>query len=127
MLIDALLTIGNAGFVGFSPETLFGKRLEDPVICVISARVSEFATVVATVRGRVIKLIPNLPIPPLAIALPRWGVQTKTTRLIRGFAWNVIARTTRLSLELREKILFATAPSFLSLSHMERVTVVTCA
>src|SRR3954463_15478066 len=123
MLIDALLTIGNAGFVGFSPETLFGKRLEEPVICAISALVSESLTAVATVRGRVIKLIPNLPIPPLAISLPRCGVQTKTTRLIRGFAGNVIALTTGLFRPFRAKISSALAPTVRF--HIAGVTVVT--
>jgi len=30
-VIGALLIIGNAGFDGFSPQTLFGRRLELPV------------------------------------------------------------------------------------------------
>src|SRR6266704_593911 len=41
---------------------------------------------VAMLSGRLIKLMPNLPKPLLAISLPRCGVQMKTTRLILGFA-----------------------------------------
>ena len=40
----------------------------------------------ARLRGRAIKLVPNLPNPLLAIVLPRCGVQMNTTRLIRGLA-----------------------------------------
>src|SRR5437879_527050 len=57
-----------------------------PVNCTRSALVSASFIFVAMLSGRLIKLMPNLPKPLLAISLPRCGVQMKTTRLILGFA-----------------------------------------
>src|SRR6266567_6585579 len=76
----------NTGFDGFKPVMLFGRRLELPVNCTRSALVSASFIFVAMLSGRLIKLMPNLPKPLLAISLPRCGVQMKTTRLILGFA-----------------------------------------
>src|SRR4029434_2660728 len=119
--MGALFTTGKAGLDGFRPVTLFGKRFEDPVNCAISWVVNASFMVDATVSGSVIKLIPNFPIPPLAISLPRCGVQTKTPLLIRGLARNVIERTTKLSAEFLERTSLAAGPIFLSFSHIERV------
>src|SRR5262249_44832780 len=108
---------GNAGFDGFNPQTLFGRRLELPVNLTRSAPLSASFIIVVSCPGRLIKLIANLPNPPLAIALPRCGVQINTTRLIRGFAWNVVARTTKLSLEFWLKMFLAVSPR--AFSHMD--------
>src|SRR6266513_2811517 len=110
MPMGTLLITGNAGLVGFEPVILLGRRLELPVICARSAPVSESNITAVSLAGRVIKLIPIFPIGLLARSLPRCGVQMKTTRLIRGFARNVVERTIKLFLELSLKMLFATGP-----------------
>src|SRR5204863_8614313 len=97
MPMGTLLITGNAGLVGFRPVILLGRRLELPVICARSAVVSESIMTAAILVGSVIRLIPIFPIPLLARSLPRCGVQIKTTRFIRGFARNFIARTDRKS------------------------------
>src|SRR5205814_10681201 len=109
-LIGALLITGNAGFVGCSPQTLFGRRLELPVNCRSSPLLSESFITAASCPGRLIRLIAILPNPPLAILLPRCGVQMKTARLIRGFARTVVARTIKLSQEFWAKMFLAVAP-----------------
>src|SRR5215470_6349970 len=121
--MGTLLITGNAGLVGFNPVILLGRRLELPVICARSVPVSESTMTAVSLAGRVIKLIPILPIGLLARSLPRCGVQIKTTRLIRELAWNVIARTIKLSLEFSLKIFSAACPRLLS--HIALVTVTT--
>src|SRR5262249_52762614 len=98
------------GLVGLRPVMLLGRRLELPVSCTKSEPVIESIMTAVNVAGRVIRLIPIFPIPLLARSLPRCGVQIKTTRLIRGFARNVVERTIKLSLELFLKMLSATGP-----------------
>src|SRR5206468_8817465 len=121
--MGTLLITGNAGFVGFRPVILLGRRLELPVICTRSALVSESIMVVASLVGSVIRLIPIFPIPLLAKSLPRCGVQIKTTRLIRGFARNVVARTIKLFREFSLNTFLAACPRLLS--HIASVTVTT--
>src|SRR6266550_1577196 len=82
----------NAGFDGFNPQTLFGRRLE-PVNCTSSESLSASLITAVSCPGRLIRLIANLPNPPLAISLPRCGVQINTTRLMRGFARKFLAQT----------------------------------
>src|SRR6516164_8686639 len=88
----------RAGFVGCRPHTLFGRRLELPVNFRSSELVNASFITAVSCPGRLIKLIANLPNPPLAILLPRCGAQMKTTHWIRGFARKVVARTIKLLL-----------------------------
>src|SRR5438046_5755201 len=104
--MGALLSTLNAGLLGFKPYTLFGKRLL-PVIWTISASVTASCNVVARLSGSEIKLIASRPIPPLAISLPRCGVQMKTARFMRGLRLKISACITRLLLELRARISLA--------------------
>src|SRR5215813_1720239 len=101
--MGTLLITGNAGLEGVKPVILLGRRLELPVICARSKPVSETIITAVSLAGRVIKLIPSIPIGLLARSLPRCGVQINTTRWIRGFARNVVARTIKLSLEFSLK------------------------
>src|SRR3982750_2149777 len=98
--MGALFSNLNVGLFGFKPHTLFGRRLL-PVICFSSVWVTASFNTVATLTGSEIKLIASRPIPPLAISLPRCGVQTKMTRFIFGLFLKMNACVTRLLLELR--------------------------
>jgi hypothetical protein len=80
VVIGALFTTFSAGFVGEGPLMLLGRRLSLPVNWTSSELVIELFSVVASVSGRETRLLPNLPIPPLAISLPRCGVQTKENK-----------------------------------------------
>src|SRR5207237_1171137 len=77
-MIDESLTTFSAGFAGLRPLTLLGRRFELPVIWTNSALVIESFIVVESVSGSVIRLIPNFPIPLLAISLPQCGRRTDT-------------------------------------------------
>src|SRR5256886_15347109 len=121
--MGTLLITGEAGLVGFRPVILLGRRLELPVICATPALVSESIMTAASLVGSVIRLLPIFPIPLLARSLPRCGVQIKTTRFIRGFARNFIARTIRLFPEFSLHKLLSFCPR--ALSHIHSLSVIT--
>src|SRR5205823_14685890 len=99
---------------------------EPPIVDLpsVSSGISLFIVVTRS-TGSDINFMANAPMPPDAILLPRWGVQMKTTRLMRGLALKVVAFATRSVGRSVAKSCMPGSPSVCSQSA--RVMLVTCA
>src|SRR6266480_4258211 len=121
--IDSLFRTARYGAFGARLLTLLGS-LPLLIFLSVSSGIS-ILIVVTRSTGSDINLMANAQMPPDAILLPRWGVQMKTTRLMRGLALKVVAFATRSVGRSVAKICMAGFPSVCSQSA--RVMLVTCA